>query len=370
MSAIELRIRWHGAAGFQLDVDCALPGKGVTAIYGPSGGGKSTLLNCIAGLRQPSSDSRIIFRGQTWLQGSVDLPTWQRRIGYVFQDARLFPHLTVLQNLEYGLQRRSSRAGDSAGSAAVTLDDVCRWLALEDLLQRHPAALSGGQQQRVAIGRALMGAPELLLLDEPTANLDHVASQQCLQHLQLIARQLDLPMLYVSHNIEDVTQLSDHLVLLNEGSIEEQGNTLTMCSRLDTRLSQEAQAAAIVEATVVSHDVDFGLTELSVEGQALFTIALPDAPGAQRKLRIPARDVSLCRERPLASSILNVLEVCVLEVEDSMKPQLMLRLQLGSQHLLARVTRKSVQALQLQPSDRLFAQIKSVALLSEAAAKP
>jgi molybdate transport system ATP-binding protein len=359
MTGLVLRIDCPGDQDFSLQLDCQLPDSGTTAIYGPSGSGKSTLLDCIAGLRQAGQGSSIRWRNETWQAGTQFTPVWERRIGYVFQDARLFPHLNVRQNLEYALARRPQR-GD------ISFDKVVMWLELEDLLTRRPETLSAGQKQRVAIGRALLSAPRLLLLDEPLANLDHAAAGQCLGYLQRLARELDLPMLYVSHDIEEVSQLADHLVLLDQGKLTAQGSLLDLCSRLDTRLSHEEQAAAIVLGTIRHHDAQYGLTELDVEGQPLRVSCVTQAPGQQRRLRIPARDVSICRSRPVDSSILNILPVTLTEIEDSGNARILLRLALGSQYLLARITRKSASELQLRVGDALFAQIKSAALLMEA----
>lgn len=363
MSGLALRINCPGEKDFRLQLDCELPDRGITAVYGPSGSGKSTLLDCIAGLRQPGPDSILRFRDETWQKGEQFTAPWQRRIGYVFQDARLFPHLSVQQNLDYALARRSQPSD-------INLEKVVDWLALANLLTRTPDTLSAGQKQRVAIGRALLSAPRLLLLDEPLANLDHAASQQCLGYLQRLGEELDLPMLYVSHDIEEVSQLADHLVLLDRGQLVNQGSLLQLCSELDTRLSHEERAAAIAVGTIVRHDEQYGLTELDIEGQAMFVSHIPQTPGQQRRLRIPARDVSVCRQRPQDSSILNILPVTLSELEHSGNARILLRLSLGSQYLLARITRKSAAELQLQVGDPLFAQIKSAALLMEAADHP
>ena len=367
---LALRLSCAGDRGFVLRLDCALPDRGITAVYGASGSGKSTLLDCIAGLRRPAGDSLIRFRDTTWQDGERFVPPWQRRIGYVFQDARLFPHLSAEQNLDYALARRNGlrNGGPGDGQAgAIDKRQLVALLELGPLLESKPQALSGGQKQRVAIARALLCAPRLLLLDEPLANLDHAASEQCLAHLQRLARELDLPMLYVSHAIEEVSQLADHLLLLERGAVQDQGAMLDLCSRLDTRLSQDEQAAAIVVATVARHDEAFGLSELELEGQTLLVRHLSQAPGQRRRLRIPARDVSICRQRPRDSSILNILPVTLREIGAGDEARVLLRLALGSQYLLARITRKSAVELQLQVGDRLYAQIKSAALLLESA---
>jgi molybdate transport system ATP-binding protein len=243
---------------------------------------------------------------------------------------------------------------------------VAEWLDLGELLSRPVNALSAGQKQRVAIGRALLCSPRLLLLDEPLANLDHAASRECLRCLQRLSGELQVPMLYVSHDIEEVSLLADHLLLLEQGRVMEQGSLLALCSRLDTRLSHEEQAAAILTASVSRHDTEFGLTELTVDGHSLRVNQLPLAPGQSRRVRIPARDVSVCRERPTDSSILNILPVTVTEIEETSGPRLLLRLKLGSQYLLARITRKSAVELALKAGDQVHAQVKSAALLMEA----
>ena len=367
---LALRLSCAGDRGFVLRLDCELPDRGITAVYGASGSGKSTLLDCIAGLRRPAGDSLIRFRDTTWQDGERFVPPWQRRIGYVFQDARLFPHLSAEQNLDYALARRNGlrNGGPGDGQAgAIDKRQLVALLELGPLLESKPQALSGGQKQRVAIARALLCAPRLLLLDEPLANLDHAASEQCLAHLQRLARELDLPMLYVSHAIEEVSQLADHLLLLERGAVQDQGAMLDLCSRLDTRLSADEQAAAIVVAEIARHDEAFGLSELELEGQTLLVRHLSQAPGQRRRLRIPARDVSICRQRPRDSSILNILPVTLREIGAGDEARVLLRLALGSQYLLARITRKSAVELQLQVGDRLYAQIKSAALLLESA---
>ena len=319
---------------------------------------KAPLLDCIAGLRRPLPGSVVRYRGDSWQEGEHFTPPWLRRVGYVFQDARLFPHLSVQGNLDFARQRAPQ-------ADAVDPDQVIAWLDLEPLLSRQPEKLSAGQRQRVAIGRALLANPQLLLLDEPLANLDRASGRQCLGYLQRLATEMSLTMLYVSHDIEEVAQLADRLLIVQQGRVVEQGSLLDLCSRLDTSIAHEEQAAAIVVGTVSKHDRDYGLTELSVEQQPLFVNHLPEQEGAERRVRIPARDVSICRQRPADSSILNILPVVVEEIEQTGEARVLLRLALGEQHLLARITRKSASELQLRAGDRLYAQIKSAALLSE-----
>ena len=356
MTTLALDIRYE-ARDFKLKIACELPLSGVTAIYGPSGSGKTTLLECIAGLRRTESGSKILLNQQVWQSGDKRLAPWQRDIGFVFQDARLFPHLSVKENLLYA-QRRSHKS-------TLTLARVSQWMELEELLERSPAELSAGQKQRVAIGRALLSEPQLLLLDEPLANLDSAARNRCLQALRSIQEELALPMLYVSHDIEEICQLAEHILVLDQGSLREQGQLLAITSRLDTQLAHQERAAAVALGCISHHDEAFGLTALDVEGQTLWVNHLPSEPGSMRRIRIPARDVSVCRNLPEASSILNILAVTLVEIETSGDARVLLRLQLGEQFMLARITRKSAAELDLNPGDHLYAQIKSAALLTE-----
>lgn len=359
MSGLALDLRYRGEHDFTLVLNCELPASGITAVYGPSGSGKTSLLDCIAGLRRPDAGSRVEFQAQAWQNADTFMPPWQRGVGYVFQDSRLFPHLTVERNLDYALHRRHADNGPG-------IDQLSRWLELEGLLQQGAEQLSAGEKQRVAIARALVSNPELLLLDEPLANLDRAAARQCLGHLQILHDELNLPMIYVSHNIEEVSELADHLLLLEAGRAIEQGSTLDLCGRLDNRLSQEQQAAAIAQCRITGHDQDFGLTELDLEGHPIYVSRVDRQAGQRRRLRIPARDISVCRQRPTDSSILNLLPVTLAEMHDSDDARVMLRLALGSQFLLARITRKSAHQMQLAVGDHLFAQVKSAALLMEA----
>lgn len=358
MTGLSLKIHCKTNSTFQLDVDCSISETGVTAIFGPSGSGKTTLLNCIAGLSSAGPSSEIIYRGETWESSKNFLQPWEREIGFVFQDARLFPHLSVQQNLEYATKRQKQKS-------IISMANVAQWLSLEEFLHRPATALSAGQKQRVAIARALLSAPKLLLLDEPLANLDHAARRQCLHYLQKLRDVVDIPILYVSHDIEEVSQLADELIILNEGRIEAQGSVLDLCSRLDTRLSHSESAATIVLGSVTRHDESFGLSELEVSGSTIFVNQMSEGIGSNCRLRIAARDISICRERNTTSSILNILPVRLVEIEKTNDTRVLLRLALGQQYLIARVTRKSATELDLKVGDDLYAQIKSVALLSE-----
>lgn len=358
MSTLQLQLDYDLDGSFNLAIDCHIPATGITAIFGPSGSGKTTLLHCIAGLQKAPQDSLIRFAQNDWQTPSQFVSPWMRHIGFVFQDARLFPHLTVHQNLTYAVDRR-------ANDSQISLQDVVQWLQLKPLLERPPERLSGGQIQRVAIARALLCAPQLLLMDEPLANLDHAARQECLHYLTALRNNVDLPILYVSHDMEELSQIADHLVLMEQGRIVQQGPLLALCSQLDTGFSEQEQAAAILEGTVSKHDEQFELSEIDVAGEIIYVNHLPVEIGAKQRLRIPARDVSICKQRPTDSSILNIVAVKIVEIKLSASGRMLLRLALGDQYLLARITQKSAQHLQLNVGDKVFAQIKSVALLTQ-----
>lgn len=358
MKALTLKLHQTLSDRFSLSLQCDLPSSGVTAIFGPSGSGKTTLLNCIAGLNPAPANTTIQFNDTSWCDNHKQAPAWERRIGYVFQDARLFPHLSVKDNLLYGAKRSKIKA-------TLDLKQTAELLELSTLLDRTPDTLSAGERQRVAIGRALLSAPQLLLMDEPMANLDHTTRQHCLRCLQKVVRETHVPLLYVSHDIEEVSQIADHIVLLESGRIVDHGPLVELCSRLDSQLASDEQAAAIIYATVTNADDGFGLTQLRVDQENLWVAQLDHPQGTRCRLRIPARDVSLCLSRPQQSSILNILAATVADIEQTRAARVMVRLRLGEQFLLARITRRSLEELQLSIGDKVFAQIKSTALLLE-----
>ncbi len=357
-SYLKARVTLDRGNDFQLRVDCDIPLQGVTAIYGPSGSGKTSFLYCLAGLLQAEQGSELVAGDRIWQQGDTILATHQRRIGFVFQDSQLFPHLSVAGNLSYAEQRQS-------GNSGPTREQVVQWLQLENLLQRDIHQLSRGQQQRVAIGRALLSAPDILLLDEPLANIDLASRTQILNHLEQLQRDINLPIIYISHDMEELARLADWLLVMEAGRITAAGPMLELCSRMELAIAHEEQAAAIVTASVSGHDAQYGLSELQLEGQPLYVPAVSSKPGSTMRLRIPARDVSICLQAPLETSILNIIKATITEIEASDSPRLLLRLQIGEQFLLARLTRKSIDTLQLRTGDTVYAQVKSVALLTE-----
>ena len=346
---------------FNLSINTTLPAKGFNGIYGHSGSGKTSLLRLIAGLEKKSSGS-LYFKQQCWQNDSSFLPSQQREIAYVFQDSRLFPHLTVQGNLLYAYQRRFNNNGPS-------MEQVYQWFDLNALLTHQATHLSGGQQQRVAMARALLSSPQLVLMDEPLGSLDSVSKEAILQHLEKICDDLQAPIVYVSHDIEELSRLADHLLLLENGRVQAQGPLLELSSQLDLTLSHEENAGSIVEATVLQHDNRYHLTELTLDNntqtQSLFLTRNDFHPGDKIRVRIPARDVSISLEKAKDSSILNILCCTIDLIEKNNNARILIRLKLANQYILARLTRKSVDRLQLHVGQTVYAQIKSVALLND-----
>ncbi len=356
MSTKTLRTRFSIARpGFSLEVDEHLPAHGVTAIFGPSGCGKTTWLRAIAGLEHaPGGLCR--FRGQVWQQGRHFLPPHRRPVGYVFQDGALFPHMDVRANLAYAMPRRG-------GKSAPSLDAVVEMLGLAPLLERRPASLSGGEAQRVAIGRALLCAPRLLLMDEPLSALDAKARRDILSLLESLRRHLSLPVIYVSHSRQEVARLADHLVLMERGRVLKSGPLMELWTRLDVARSHGGAASTVVEATVAGHDARWGLALLATPAGTFSIASAPLRKGEKRRLRIMARDVSLTLRRQEGTSILNIFPARVEAIAQSGAAQVLVRLDASGMPLLASLTRKSAAALELAPGRPVFAQIKAVALL-------
>jgi molybdate transport system ATP-binding protein len=343
--------------GFRLDAAFELPAAGVSALFGPSGAGKSLLLRCIAGL-EPEALGELELGGKCWQQGSWRLPIRRRRVGWVPQDPGLFPHLSVAGNLSYGWRRTAP------AERRVDYAQVVRWLGLDALLERTPGDLSGGERQRVAIARALLASPSMLLMDEPLSALDRAGKQQILDYLERLREHLEIPLLLVSHDADEVARLADHLLLLERGRVLAQGPLAELLTRLDLPLGQAEDAGALVQAEVLGQETDYDLVRLGFAGGEILVPARDDLdPGRRLRLRIHARDVSLSLQPPYQSSILNSFPVRVLELADTGRAQVTLRLDAGGVLLLARVTRKSALALNLSPGSSVHAQVKSVALM-------
>lgn len=349
-------------AEFTLDVDLALPGRGVIALFGQSGSGKTTCLRCMAGLEVPRS-GYLRVNDDLWLDtaGKVSVPTHRRSLGYVFQEASLFPHLSVLDNLRYGLKRIP------AAARKVELDRVAAWLGIDHLLQRMPGGLSGGERQRVGLARALLTSPSLLLMDEPLAALDVRRKQEILPYLERMRDELDIPVIYVSHSPEEVARLADHLVLLEAGRAIASGPIGETLARLDLPPALADDASVVMEGVAGAYDAAYRLLTLHLPNSTscLRVVHTPLAPGRHMRLVVKARDVSLALRRQQDGSILNVLPVRVVDMARAENPaQVLVRLDADGTPLLARITRYSCDQLGLVSGKQVWAQIKSVSLLA------
>lgn len=355
MAGIEARFRldWPD---FSLDVDLNLPVRGVTALFGHSGSGKTTLLRCIAGLER-APQGRLVVAGEVWQDAVRWVAPHQRPIGYVFQEASLFAHLTVLGNLRYGLRRTTN--AQQAG-----LDQAIALLGIGHLLDRKPGTLSGGERQRAAIARALAVNPRLLLMDEPLAALDLKRKNEILPYLERLHDELDIPILYVSHAPDEVARLADHVVLLDQGRVVAQGGLQETLARLDLPTAFSEDAGVVVEARVAEHDDAYHLTRLVFPGGEVLVARRPEALGQRLRFRVHARDVSLALARAEGTSITNLLPATVQALAAADTPaHVLVRLDAGGTPLLARITRRSADQLGIAAGQRLWAQIKAVALL-------
>lgn len=357
MSPIEARLQ-VARQGFALDVDLRLPGQGVTALFGPSGSGKTTLLRCLAGLER-APRGRVVVAGAVWQDEGTFLPPHRRGVGYVFQEASLFSHLSVRGNLEFGWKRIP------ATERPVPFDGVVDLLDLRGLLDRRPHGLSGGERQRVALARALLSSPRLLLLDEPLAALDLARKADLLPYLERLHAELAVPAVYVSHAADEVARLADHLVLLERGRVQASGPLLDLLPRLDLALGLRDEAGVVVLAKVAAHDDAYDLTRLDFSGGSLQVPGVQGALGSTVRCRVLARDVSLALSPARDTSILNLLPAQVVEQVADGPGQVLVRLQVGAVPLLARVSRKSADGLGLAPGRPVVAQVKAVALLGE-----
>jgi molybdate transport system ATP-binding protein len=344
---------------FRLAAQLALPETGISALFGRSGAGKTTLVNMLAGLVRPDR-GRIAVGGELLFSSErgIDLPPERRRLGYVFQEGRLFPHYSVRGNLLYGARR---------GASHVAFDAVVALLGLSALLERRPGDLSGGEKQRVAIGRALLASPRLLLMDEPLASLDAPRKAEILPFIERLRDELHVPVIYVSHAMEEIVRLADTLVLLSDGKVAAVGSVEELTSRLDLRpLTGRYEAGAVIRTTLAGHDITFGLSELAFPGGRFRVSHLPLPLGTAVRVRVRARDVALARTRPTGISIRNIFAARILEIAPDRGARVDIRLDIGPpQHqvlLWARITQRSLQELDLAVGSEVFALLKTVAL--------
>jgi molybdate transport system ATP-binding protein len=355
---ISAKFRVH-RGNFSLDVDLNLPGRGVTALFGHSGSGKTTCLRAMAGLeRMPAG--YFALGDEVWQDESRSLfvPPHRRALGVVFQEASLFPHLSVRDNMEFG-QKRAVGA-----TLPFALPDIAALLGIDHLLERSPGQLSGGERQRVAIARALLAAPRILLMDEPLAALDFKRKLEILPYLERLHRELAIPIIYVSHAPDEVARLADHLVLLDAGRVVASGALNTVLSRIDLPGAFADDAGVVIEARVAEHEAD-DLTRLEFPGGAIYVSQRHEPVGTALRCRIHARDVSLTLTPQSGSSILNCVSATVVDRAPTDTPgHLMVKLDVAGHPLLARITCRSADKLDIRPGLALRAQIKAVALLA------
>ncbi|HLK41628.1 MAG TPA: molybdenum ABC transporter ATP-binding protein [Polyangiaceae bacterium] len=357
--ATGVRFRLRGGRGsFAIDVDLDVPRAGITALFGPSGAGKSTCLRMVSGLDRGRGEVHVL--GECWQDDArgVFVPVHRRGVGFVFQDHPLFRHLSVGGNLAYGRRRAAARG-------RIDPDQVIDRFGVTPLLDRRPDELSGGERQRVAMAQALLAQPRLLLMDEPLAALDARRKAEILPYLERLRDDLSIPVVYVSHVMEEVARLADHIVLLDAGRVVASGAIRDVLARLDLPIADGDEGGVLVDGIVQEHDEPNGLSGLAIEGGTLWVGRVDRPLGARVRVRALARDVSLALAEPGRSTILNVLRARVVEVRDLGADRVNVRLALGDAGppLIARITRRSLVLLDLRPGVRVYAQMKSAALV-------
>lgn len=338
-------------ADFTVDVDFVIPEKGVMGIFGHSGSGKTTVLRCIAGLEK-TVQGNIEVGDIFWLSARTNLSAQQRNIAYVFQDARLFPHLTVLKNLQYGQKRRQSHNVDQT--------HLLELLNIGNFLDRYPHQLSGGEKQRVAIGRALLSDPQLLLLDEPLASLDKQHKQEILSYLEILHEELNIPMLYVSHDLDEMLRLCDHMLVMEKGLVEFSGNIHDALIQPASPLATIGNAVAILEGTVSKQEKDFDISTVHTVNGNQFQVPGLLAIGKHVRLVVAASDVSLAKNKAIDSSILNIIKGQVSAILEKKGGRVLLQVTCNQDVLLALISVKSFNLLQLSIGVDIFVQVKAV----------
>lgn len=344
---------------FAMQISLSLPARGITVLSGPSGSGKTTLLRCVAGLER--AQGRVVVNNRPWQDDaqSCFVPTWQRRLGYVFQEASLFDHMNVAGNLHYGLRRSSEPGGAQALETAVQL------LGIGPLLKRHPSTLSGGERQRVAIARALATQPELLLLDEPLASLDQARRREIMPWLERLRDETQLPMLYVTHAGDELARLADHLVLLEAGHVRACGPAPEVLAGAQVAVGAGEDAGALLSGVVAQHDTPWRLVRIDTPCGPFWVRDGGVVPGQRVRLRVLARDVSLTLSEAHDSSIQNRVHGVIESIDpDTHAAQALVRVRCADTLLLARVTYRALHQLQLTPGCAVWCQVKSVALVN------
>lgn len=334
-----------------LDASLEFPGSGITAVIGPSGAGKTLLIRSISGLED--SEGHVTFGDTRW---DDNVPPHKRSLGVVLQRPGLLPHLTVRGNLAFAVKRRGAREG-------MSIDQIAGLVGIASLLDREPARLSGGETQRVAIARALLTAPRLMLMDEPVSALDVDTKHEILRLLVRVQRETGVPVLYVSHDLDEIARIADHLAILQEGSIRASGPLAEMLTRLDLPLAHGADAESVLGGVATEYDAQSRVLDVKTPAGAVRVVSDPVASGAAVRIRLRARDVSVSLDRPAHSSILNILEATVEAVDRTGRNKAVVRVKAGDAPIVAHVSHLSAERLQLKPGLDLYIQVKSVALL-------
>jgi molybdate transport system ATP-binding protein len=354
--SLRVEIR-HGLGTFQVDVGFETSGR-LTALFGRSGAGKTTVVNAIAGLIRPNR-ARISVDDKVFVdtEAGIFVPKHRRRIGYVFQEGRLFPHLTIRQNLHYGRWFSSKR------SDAREMDEIIELLGIGKLLARRPGDLSGGEKQRVAIGRALLADPQLLLMDEPLASLDDERKAEILPYIERLRDEVKVPIVYVSHAVSEIARLATMVVVMAEGRVEAVGPVADVLSRPQLRWQDdEREAGGILTVRVVGHDDRDGLTTLSARSGTIVVPHVDATVGSELRIHVRARDIMLAADKPQGLSALNVLPARIVEIGAASGPVVDVALDLEGDRLLARITRRSLETMQLARGRSIFAVLKSIAI--------
>ena len=357
MSAIRIRFEVR-FPGYTLCVNQCLPEKGVTGIFGVSGSGKSTFLRAIAGLERPIN-SRIVIGNEIWHddEKGIFVPPYKRSLGFVFQDAALFPHLSVRKNLEYGMKRVPK------ANRRIPLDYVADLLGLIPLMDRTPQTLSGGEKQRVGIARALATSPRILMMDEPLASLDLPRKAEIIPYLNRLNTELSIPIFYVSHDLDEIISLADHLILLEAGKVKASDEIWQLLTRLDLPLAHRHDAAAIISGTAIKREEPFHLNTISFSGGSLSLPGDPLPVGKPVRLRIHANDVSLALSAASDTSILNLIPARVIDIHENENGLAIVELNAGGARLLSHITTRSAHKLNISPGKELYAQVKGIAVL-------
>ena len=351
---------------FVLDAHITLPARGISVLFGASGSGKTTVLRCVAGL-EPATQGYVQVGEDVWQASNINffLPVHQRSLGYVFQEASLFEHLDVKQNIEFGLRRIRSTSSPFSLNATDNMQSVLDLLGIGHLLKRRVSELSGGERQRVAIARALATRPKLLLLDEPLAALDQARKLEVLPWLERLRDELRIPMIYVTHSIQELARLGDHVVVLEGGQVKASGSVSELLSSLDARIVDGDELGVVLDGCVALVDSEYHLAQVAFGGESFWLRDSGLKQGQAVRFRILAKDVSLATQEPQHTSIQNHLAVTIVSaIADAHPSQLLVRLQFGSHHLVARITQRAWRNLGLDMGQTVWAQVKSVALVS------